>query len=62
MKAQMLADADDMRRRIAETREIGDLLTGGIIAQGTRVLRSIAFRNENPIFPPIFLTFLDHRE
>jgi hypothetical protein len=61
-KAAKLAAANDLRRQVAATRMLGDLLTRDMIDQGVRTLRSIDVRNQMPTFPPLFLTFLEHPE
>jgi hypothetical protein len=58
-KAEMLAAAEVLRCRMAATRCLGDIVTGDIIAQGRAVIQSIDARNQNPLYPPVFLTFLD---
>jgi hypothetical protein len=59
-KAKILADAGELRRRVAQTRALGDMLTGDIVARGTRTIRLSGVRNRAPLFPPVFLTFLDN--
>ena len=58
MRADWLAKADDLRRRVASTRALGDVLTRDIIAEGRAViLHDFDVRNDSPYFPPLFLTF-----
>ena len=61
-RRDMLDATADLQRRAAQTRELGRVLTGDVIAQGRRVVASIDVRNQNPLFPPLFLTFLEHRD
>jgi hypothetical protein len=61
-KAEMLASAGDLRRRVASTRTLGDVLTGDVIAHGRSIIQSLDFRNDNPTYPPVFLTFLQFPE
>lgn len=61
-RQDMLHATDDLRRRTVQTREFGRILTGDLIAQGRSIVRSIDVRNQNPLFPPLFLTFLEHRD
>lgn len=61
-RRDMLDATADLQRRAAQTRELGRVLTGDVIAQGRRVVESIDVRNQNPLFPPLFLTFLEHRD
>jgi hypothetical protein len=61
-RENMLDAAADLRRRVGETRELGSVLTGELLARGVRVIHSIDVRNQSPLFPPLFLTFLEHRE
>ena len=60
-RQDMLAATADLRRRVVQTRELGQILTGDLIARGRRIVESIDVRNQNPLFPPLFLTFLEHR-
>jgi len=58
-RSEMLTGIDELRLRVACTRALGDLLTGDIIAQGRAVvLHELDVRNDNPYYPPVFLTFL----
>ena len=61
-RRDQLAAAEDLRRRIACTRALGDLLTPDVIARGRRILQDINVRNQEPLFPPLFLTFLNYPE
>jgi hypothetical protein len=60
-RQDMLDSAEDLSRRVALTDELGRVLTGDLIARGKEIIRSIDVRNQNPLFPPIFLTFLENR-
>ena len=61
-RTDRLRAADDLRQKVAQSYALGDLLTPDIIAQGRSVLRTVDVRNQNPIFPPVFLTFLDNMD
>jgi hypothetical protein len=61
-RGDLLAATRDLHRRIAQTRALGQLLTPDLIAAGRRVVERIGVRNQTPLFPPLFLTFLQHPE
>jgi len=61
-KAEMLASADVLRQRVGITRALGDVVTGDVIARGRAIIQSLDVRNDNPHYPPIFLTFLQYPE
>ena len=60
-KTDLLDKAHDLRMRVATSRELGSLLTGDIIAQGLRAIEAVDVRNQTPLFPPLFLTYLEDR-
>jgi hypothetical protein len=61
-KSDLLAAADNLERLASQTGAFGQLLTGDVIAQGRQVVESIDVRNQAPLFPPLFLTFLENPE
>ena len=60
-RQDMLDATADLQRRVALTREFGRLLTRDVLAHGRSIVESIDVRNQNPLFPPLFLTFLENR-
>jgi len=61
-RTDMLDATRDLHARVAQTNALGSLLTPDLIAAGRRIVESITVRNQAPLFSPLFLTFLGHRE
>jgi hypothetical protein len=61
-KHEMLASADRLRTDIGACQSLGDIVTPDIIAQGRAVFQSVDVRNQNPFFPPVFLTYCQNLE
>ena len=61
-RRSLLTEAETLRLRIAATERLGELLTRDAIEEGLATIRSIAVRNDNPLFDPLFLTFLNHQD
>lgn len=61
-KSELRSKADDLLSRTAATRSFGDLLSPDKIAAGRAVIESIDVRNRDPIYDPLFLTFLENRQ
>jgi hypothetical protein len=59
-KQDLRSATDRLRRAQAESRAFGDLLSGDVIARGRQVVESIDIRNQTPLFPPLFLTFVEN--
>jgi len=61
-KRGLLDAVDRLRCNIGACKSLGDIVTPDVIAQGRAVIESIDVRNQNPFYPPVFLTYHQNLE